>query len=154
MQKLNIKYNTFASKPDLYRVDDAEIEKLSYQRYAYPQPMIRKRIFAVYLKMAFSYDNRAISSIAGLHYNMVGFWVNVYKEKGFEGLLTNNYGTNKSELENHAENISDAFSLRPPLSTAEAMQRICEMTGISRSEQQVRAFMKRHGLNLLRNRKV
>ncbi len=133
-----------------FKISKAEIEKLSYERYAYPQPVVQKRIFAVYLKMEFNYTNRSIGLITGLHYNMVAFWINVYKEKGFDGLLSNNYGTNKSRLEDHAENILDSFLQRSPINAAEAMQRISEMTGISRSEQQVRAFMKRHGLKFIK----
>ena len=133
-----------------FKISEAEIDKLSYERYAYPQPMVQKRIFAVYLKMALGYNNRSIGLITGLHYNMVGFWINMYKEKGFDGLLANNYGTNKSELEDHAENILDSFLQRPAMNAAEAMQRISEMTGIVRSEQQVRAFMKRHGLRFIK----
>ena len=133
-----------------FKISEAEIEKLSYERYAYPQPVVQKRIFAVYLKMEFNYTNRLIGLITGLHYNMVAFWIKMYKEKGFNGLLTNNYGTNKSELEDHAENILDSFLQRPPVNAAEAVQRISNMTGISRSEQQVRAFMKRHGLRFIK----
>ncbi len=88
-----------------FKISKAEIEKLSFERYAYPQPVVQKRIFAVYLKMEFNYTNRLIGLITGLHYNMVAFWINMYNEKGINGLLTNNYGTNKSELEDHAENI-------------------------------------------------
>ncbi len=133
-----------------FKISEAEIEKLSYERYEYPQPMVQKRIFAIYLKVKFNYTNQSIGLITGLHYNMVAFWIKVYKQKGFEGLLINHYGTNKSELENHAENILDSFLQQPPMNTAEAKQRISEMTGISRSEQQVRAFMKRHGLKFLK----
>jgi transposase len=133
-----------------FKISKAEIEKLSYERYAYPQPMIQKRIFSVYLKMVFNYNNRLIGLITGIHYNIVAVWIKVYKQKGFDGLLTNNYGTNKSELEDHTENILDSFLQRPPMNTAEAMQRISEMTGISRSEQQVTAFIKRHGLHFIK----
>ncbi len=133
-----------------FKISEAEIEKLSYERYAFPQPIIQKRIFAVYLKMAFNYTNKSIGLITGLHYNMVAFWISVYKEKGFNGLLSNNYGTNRSELENHAESILDSFLQRLPMNAAEAVQRISEMTGINRSEQQVRSFMKRHGLRFIK----
>jgi len=30
-----------------FNISTAEIEKLSYERYAYPDPMVQKRIFAV-----------------------------------------------------------------------------------------------------------
>ncbi len=68
-----------------FKISRAEIEKLSYERYAYPQPMIQKRIFAVYLKVTSKYTNEAIGLITGLHYNIVAFWIKVYKEKGFDG---------------------------------------------------------------------
>ncbi|MEJ7679514.1 MAG: IS630 family transposase [Segetibacter sp.] len=133
-----------------YNISEAEIEKLNYERYAYRQPMVQKRIFSVYLKAVTKFSNSTIGLITGLHPNMVSYWIGVYKEKGFDGLLTNNYGTTKSKLEEHAENILCSFSQRPPMNAAEATQRIREMTGINRSEQQVRAFMKRHGLRFIK----
>jgi len=133
-----------------FNLSEAEIEKLSYERYAYPQPMIQKRIFSVYLKAVSDFTNQRIGFITGLHYNLVAYWIKVYKEKGFEGLLTNNYGTNKSQMEQHAQNILVSFEQQPPLSAAEAAERIGEMSGIERSPQQIRAFMKRHGLKFLK----
>jgi transposase len=112
--------------------------------------MIQKRIFSVYLKAVTNFSNSNIGLITGLHPNMVSYWIGVYKEKGFEGLLTNNYGTNKSRLEEHRESILCSFSRRPPINAAQAAQRISEMTGINRSQQQVRAFMKRHGLKFIK----
>ncbi len=128
----------------------AEIDKLNYERFAYPHPMIQKRIFSVYLKAVLNYSNPTIGLITGLHPNIVSYWIRVYKEKGFGALLTNRYGTNKSSLEEHAENILGSFLQKPPLNASEAAQRISEMTGINRSEQQVRAFMKRHGLRFIK----
>ena len=133
-----------------FDISKAEIDKLNYERFSYPHPMIQKRIFSVYLKAALSYSNSTIGLITGLHPNSVAYWIGVYKEKSFEGLLTNNYGTNKSKLDEHSESILSSFSKKPPMNAAEAVQRISEMTGINRSEQQVRAFMKRHGLKFIK----
>jgi transposase len=133
-----------------FKISKAEIERLSYERYAYPYPMIQKRIFAVYLKAALDYSNQSISLITGIHPNTVSHWIRVYIEQGFDGLLTNNYGTNKSELEEHAESILDSFLKHPPINASEAAGRILEMTGIDRSTQQIRAFMKRHGLKFIK----
>lgn len=134
----------------LFNISKAEIDKLNYERFAYPHPMIQKRIFSVYLKAALNYSNATIGLIVGLHPNIVSAWIRVYKEKGFDGLLSNNYGTNKSRLEEHTESILGSFSQKPPMNAAEATERISEMTGINRSEQQVRAFMKRHGLKFIK----
>lgn len=134
----------------LSNISKAEIEKLNYERYAYPQPIVQKRINCVYLKAALNLSNQLISSIVGLHYNTVAYWIMVYESKGYEGLLTNNYGTNKSELEGHSESILSSFAQKPPMNAAEATQRIYEMVGIERSEQQVRSFMKRHKLKFIK----
>ena len=134
----------------LLNLSEAEIEKLNYERYAYPDPMVQKRIFAVYLKAQFGWTNSTIGLAVGLHHNTVGQWINEYKANGFEALLTNHYGTNKSDLENHAESLLSSFEKQPPLTSGEAAQRIKEMTGIVRSTQQVRTFMKRHHLKFIK----
>jgi len=131
-------------------ISQAEIEQLNYERFAYPQPMVQKRILSVYLKGAFNYSNQSIGLIADLHPNTVSYWIGVYKESGYQGLLTNNYGTNASELEVHSESILSSFSQQPPINAADAAERIREMTGITRSEQQIRTFMKRHGLKFIK----
>jgi transposase len=102
------------------------------------------------LKATLNLSNRQIASTAGLHYNTVADWINVYKDKGYEGLLTSNYGTNTSEMEAHSESILSSFKQQPPMTAAEAMFRIEGMTGIKRSEQQVRNFMKTHKLKFLK----
>ena len=94
------------------------------------------------------WNNSIIGQIVGLHYNAVGNWINTYKANGFGALLSNNYGSKKSELENHSDSILASFQLQPPM--AAAAERIREMTGISRSEQQVRMFMKRHHLKFIK----
>jgi|GEM_PF-4850863 len=44
---------------DFY-ISKSKIEKLSYERYAYPDPMVQKRIFAVYLKTTLGWNNSII----------------------------------------------------------------------------------------------
>ena len=122
-----------------FNLSEAEIEKLNYERYAYPDPMIQKRILAVYLKATLGWNNSIIGQIDGLHYNAVGEWINTYKKNRFESLLSNNYGSKKSELENHADSILKSFQIQPPM-TSSAADRIREMTGINSSSQQIRVF--------------
>ncbi|MEI6950861.1 IS630 family transposase [Paraflavisolibacter sp. H34] len=133
-----------------FNIRPADIEKLSYERYAYPQPMVQKRIFSVYLKAVSSYSNQEIGFITGLHANTVAHWIKVYEDEGYKGLLSNNYGTNQSELESKSSSILSCFSEQPPHSAREAADRIKELTGIERSEQQVRSFMSRHGLKFIK----
>jgi transposase len=131
-------------------LSDAEIQRLNYERYNYPCPVVQKRIHAVYMKATVSYSNSTIGQLAGLHRHAVSFWVHAYKQGGLESLCQFNYGTNKSALENHSESILKSFTERPPMNTNEARLRIEELTGISRSPTQIRAFMKRNGLRYIK----
>ena len=134
----------------ILHLSEAETEKLRYERYAYADPLVQKRIHAVYLKAILNWSNTLIGQVVGLHYNCVGQWINVYKAQGLAGLLTNHYAGRKSEMENHSESILQSFQNQPPLSAAQAAERIGEMSGLQRSTQQVRAFMKRHGLKFIK----
>lgn len=128
------------------KISFAELEKLRYERYSYPSTMVQKRLEVVLLKLTTDLTNEKIGSIAGLHYNSVSRWFRTYQESGFEGLLTNNYGINKRELETHKDIILKELEATPPLTSSEAGVRIFKLTGIKRSDQQVHAFLKRHGL--------
>jgi transposase len=134
----------------LIKISDAEIQKLSYERYCYPCPIVQKRIFATYLKATTESSNKEIGRIVGLDRDSVSHWIKVYHENGVDALYRYNYGTNKSKLEPHSTSILESFKERPPMSACEAKSRIEAMTGISRSLSQVRAFMKRHGLRYLK----
>lgn len=129
-------------------LSDAEIQRLNYERYYYPCPTVQKRIQAVYFK-TMGMNNKKIGKLTGLNHEIVGDWIRAYLKGGFEALCRFNYGTNKSELENHSQSILSSFTERPPMTANEAKARIEELTGISRSPSQVRAFMNRHGLRYL-----
>jgi transposase len=133
-----------------FNISEAEIERLRYERYAYPDPLIQKRLFSVYLKAVSTFSNLDIGFITGIHANTVGHWISVYEQQGYEGLLCNNYGTNQSGLEPQSHSILYSFKQQPPRTAGEAAERIGEMTGIQRSAQQVRTFMKRQGLRFLK----
>lgn len=132
------------------KISKAEIRMLKYERYYYPCPIVQKRIHAVYLKVSTHMSNKEIGKIVGLHRDSVGDWTRVFQIEGIEALYRFNYGTNKSELDNHSESILKSFAERPPMNANEAKVRIEELTGISRSPSQVRAFMKRHGLRYIK----
>jgi transposase len=136
--------------PALFNLSEAEIERLRYERYAYPDVMVQKRIFSVWLKAISTYSNGEIGVITSLHENTVAHWIRVYEAKGYEALLTNNYGTNQSQLEQHRESILTSFQKDPPRSAGEATERIREISGVERSPQQARNFMKRHGLKFIK----
>lgn len=125
-----------------------EIQQLNYERYYYPCPIVQKRIQAVYFK-TLGMSDKMIAKLTGLNRETVGDWIRAYQASGFETLCRFNYGTNKSELENHSDGILKSFIQQPPMTANEAKARIEKLTGISRSPSQVRSFMNRHGLRYL-----
>ena len=131
------------------KISKAEIHRLNYERYYYPCPIVQKRIHLLYMKATTELSHSEIGKLSGLHRHSVSHWVAIYQSQGFEALCQFNYGTNKSELENHSQSILTSFNQRPPMTANEAKARIEELTGISRSPSQVRNFMKRHGLRYL-----
>lgn len=134
----------------LLNISEAEIARLNYERYNYPSAMIQKRIYSLYLKATLGWSNSSISMVTGLSSNRISFWIKQYQKGGFNELIVNNYGTNISELSNHATSLLSSFEQKPPMTAIEAAERIFEATGIIRSEQQVRVFMKRHGLKFIK----
>jgi len=128
----------------------AEIEKLNYNRYSYPCPIVQKRIYAVYLKATQTMSNDRIGELVGLSRDSVDYWIKVYLNKGFDALCRYKYGTNKSELETYSDSILKSFRDHPPMNVNEALSIIIKMTGIKRSPTQVQTFMKSHGLRYLK----
>jgi len=131
------------------KISDAEIQRLNYERYYYPCPVVQKRIHAVYYK-TFGMSNKEIEKLTGLNREIVGDWLCIYLAGGFESLCQFNYGTNKSALENQAESILSSFTERPPINAKEAKARIEALTVISRSPTQMRSFMKYHGFRYIK----
>lgn len=128
----------------------AEIAELNYERFYYPDPLVQKRLHTVYLKGALQYTHEEIGRIIGRHRNTITEDIKRYNSKGIEGLKEVNYGTNKSELDEHSISLKTLFEKHPPASVKEAIHRIKELTGIQRSPSQVRAFMKRLGMRFVK----
>lgn len=131
-------------------LSETEIQRLNYERYYYPCPTVQKRIHAVYIKATTDMSNEMIGVLVGLNRDSVCDWIMRYQQGGFDVLCRFNYGTNKSRLENHADSILKSFTEQPPMSVNEAKVRIEELTGISRSPSQIRAFMNRHGFRYIK----
>ena len=92
-------------------LSDAEIQRLKYERYHYPCPIVQKRIDMVYYKATLGISNKMVAKIIGCNHDTVRYWVHAYEDVGFEALCSFKYGTNKSDLENHTYNILKSFEI-------------------------------------------
>jgi len=112
--------------------------------------LVQKRLHCIYIKAVSELSNEKIGIMLDAHRNSISEWLAIVQAQGISALLDVNYGTNKSKLENHATNIKELFTLRPPRSIAEAIIKVKELTGIERSPTRLLAFMKRHKFRFLK----
>lgn len=124
---------------------DTELQTIHQERFAYPCPMVQKRLHALYLKGK-QYRHQTIADMLDIHPNSVTTYLHMYQTGGLEQIKRVNYGTNTRALHAQQPSLEDAFRHHPPHSTNEAIHRIEALTGIRRSPTRVKAWMKRAGL--------
>jgi transposase len=69
-----------------------------------------------------------------------------YREGGLEALKILAFRRPRSDLDDHRASLEAYFREHPPASVKEAMAKIEELTGLKRSPDRVRAFLKRIGM--------
>ncbi len=126
-----------------------EIQDLVYWRYHHPEPRVQRKYEMLWLK-SHSLPHGEIARLAGVNPRTVQRVLNEFLEGGLERVEENRYQGAPSELNAHAESLKASFEKQPPTTVAEARHRIEELTGIVRSETQVRAFLKRIGMRRLK----
>ena len=73
-------------------------------------------------------------------------YVRDYQKGGIEALKALAFHRPCSDLEDHRATLEAYFREHPPTSAKEAMATIEELTGVKRSPERVRAFLKRMGM--------
>ncbi|KAA6334112.1 hypothetical protein EZS27_017542 [termite gut metagenome] len=130
-------------------LSEEEIRLLNYKRFREDNPIIQKRLHAVYLKSQMPLSNEYIGVIVDAHRNSVDRWIHTYLESGLKGLISLNYVHRESELESYKEMIKENISEDYIQTTAEFSHRIFTLTGVSRGLTQVRKFIRKIGFNYL-----
>lgn len=124
---------------------EEELQALNYERYHHPHPRVQRKMEALWLKSQ-KIPHNQIAKLTGISINIATSYFREYKEGGLEKLKELNFYKPKSELEQHTKTIEAYFHKHPPATMKEAMSKIEELTGIKRSENQVRKFLKSMGL--------
>lgn len=125
----------------------ADIEALNYERYHHPHPVVRRRMEVVWLKSQ-GLAHREIARLAAVSPNTVRSYLRMYQQGGIERLKEIHFYRPQSELEAHKTALEAHFREHPPATVKEAMSEIEALTGIKRSETQVRHFLKGMDLKL------
>jgi transposase len=121
-----------------------EIQKeLNYERYHYPVPLVMRRMEVLWLKSQ-GLAHEQIATLAGISENTMREYFSLYEEGGVEKLKELNYYHPESAMNEHITSLEAYFRENPPASIKEAQSEIEAITGIKRSETQVREFLKKN----------
>lgn len=115
---------------------------LNYERYHHPVPFVQRRMEVLWLK---SHDlpHALIAHLGGVSENTMRAYFRLYEEGDIEKLKEVNFYRPESEFCVHITSLEAHFREHPPATIKEAQSEIEALTGIKRSETQVREFLKK-----------
>ena len=125
--------------------NDADIRALRYERYHHPHPRVQQKAEALLIK-SYGLKHKDICKFMGISLNTFREYLREYQEGGIERIKEIRFHKPKSQLDNHIDTLENHFRKHPVSSVKEAMDKIEELTGIRRSENRVREFLKRMGM--------
>jgi transposase len=126
---------------------DAEIDALEYERYHHPVPHAQKRMEIVYLKSQ-GVLHQEIARLCRVSRQTVVTTLHLYMDGGIERLKQFHFAGQPSALNDHQSTVEAHFRAHPPQTVADAQAAIERLTGIRRSPTQIRAFLKRMGMQV------
>ena len=126
---------------------DEIIEELIYERYNHPHPRVQRKMSVLYLKSQ-GVSHKEIKRLERISENTLLGYLREYQEGRIERLKEIRFHSQTSELEQHRTTLEAYFREHPPASVKEAAAKIEELTGLKRSSERVRVFMRKLGLKL------
>lgn len=123
------------------------IEVLRYERYNHPHPRVQQKMSVLYLKSQ-GLAHKEIKRLERICENTLLGYLREYQEGGIERLKELRYHKPVSDLAPCKTTLEAYFREHPPASAKEAAAKIEELTGIKRSPERVRVFMKKQGMEL------
>lgn len=126
---------------------DAEIAALDYERYRHPSPHVQKRMEVVYLKSQ-GLSHKEIARLCRISRQTLVTILHLYQDEGIERLKCFHFAGQPSALNQHQSTLEAHFRAHPPRTVAEAQATIEQLTGIRRSPTQIRAFLRRIGMQV------
>jgi transposase len=125
------------------------IEQLHYERFHHPHPHVQRKMEALYLKSQ-GYPHWEIAQLIRVTEPTVLAYFRDYQIGGVAQLKESTFYRPQSELKQHQESLEAYFREHPPKTLAHAAAKIEELTGIVRSREQVRQFLKSMGMTCRR----
>lgn len=126
-----------------------EVDKLHYERYHHPHPLVQKKMEVLYLKSQ-GIKHKDICNLCKISKTTLTKYIKQYQIGGVEELKKLEYKGQPSELNQYTDILKEHFQKNPASSVAEASDAIKRLTGVKRSPTQVREFLLRIGLRCLK----
>ena len=125
-------------------ITESEQAVLRVERYLHPHPMVQRKMETLWLKSQ-GVDDKTILRLASISRATLFRYYNDYREGGAEKLKEVNFHQPKSKLEEYRSSLEEHFLKNPPATVKQARDEIEKLTGIKRSETQVRRFLHKLG---------
>ena len=124
------------------------ISILEQERYHHPHPIVRRKMESLYL-LSQGLTRKDVQRINRIHERTLAGYVAEYRQ-GLDVVRTTHYLGQPSDLHQYTEVLKAHFTAHPPHSMKQAAAEIEEKTGLKRSTQQVRLFLRSLGFRPLR----
>lgn len=121
------------------------IKRIGHESYYNKHAHIRRRMNALWLKSC-GLKHKDICRLAQVSSTTLSSYLERYQQEGLDQLLESSHRIAQSELEKHSDVLNEYFEKNPPRTMKEAAHKIEELTGIKRSSERVRVFLKKQGL--------
>lgn len=122
-------------------------------RDRHPDPVVRRKMLVLWA-IHLGHTRQQAADLADLGVATAKRYVLAYRTGGLDGLRRCDRHTPTSELADYAEVIHRSLTDRPVRTTAEAADRIHELTGLRRGLTQTRTFLAGLGFTWQRSRAV
>jgi transposase len=124
------------------------LEELNYERYRHPLPIVQRRMEALWLK-SYGLPHGQIAQLVNITENTLRDYFQLYLEGGVERLKEVAIQGPESALQEHYTSLEAYFRAHPPATIKEAQNKIEALTGIKRSETQVREYCKKNSISVV-----
>lgn len=125
---------------------EADVKALDHERYPHPHPRVQRKREALWLKSC-GLSHQEICRLTGISATTLTSSLRAYQAGGLEALKTLTFYRPESELQPYRATLEGYFHEHPPATAKEAMVAIERLTGIRRSPDRVRHFLKGLGMN-------
>ncbi len=125
------------------------LKELNYERYHHLAPLVQRRMDALRMK-GHGLPHWQIAELVDVSENTVrdAKRFDLYQQGGLEKLKELNFYRPVSGLTVHIVSLEAYFRENPPASIKEAQSEIEAITGLKRSETQVREFLKKNSISV------